>query len=689
MTLLHLLPMLALCSLLSLAFARRHSPVPEALSLDTVSTVSVSKVASATAHPVAGGQGGEGGLWGSLLEDHVHRRLWKALEAAQEVPEQRSFGEPGKDLSLRINGRVVEKGKRPGRVNSNRLLLVAQWEVLKSEHFEMFVNLTGEDGTSFLPTETIPPCNGTNTTDCVLGGMAYAYSALPNHTSLKLHFHLKVPQQPLHSEDCDIQTADASSGDAQAKILFLNNMNHSEYKEKWTSSKFVFAQQEEKFVSQELTIFDLEASDLTPKLETNGFELDSSGKLQEPIAELLKDAEGDEIYTAVVLQRESACKIEKQSDLTNVSAHFNGSVFTGGRCAAGGESLYGYKIAQICEVNPDNMSDLNCTVSENLTGLVAPVKLWLRQEIERNTTHAEAVYQGVAMSLLAEYQRAPIFEMIKQHFEPTAGLEKLLEVMQASMERGEKLVQTVEDASETWWKERSGVNVTAACFSMNYRHTRAGMKGLPIAHVDATSVKEWFKEGGAFPPSSWKRFEEKLGMNVSEALKHTVLTFNEWVNAGKDPIVELPLTMLDTTTVEDSDLETAWVQLSLDSMSLRWTPKQQWYYKELKRGEGYRFITSPHEGPEGVKYVGTPHSAFRFVRKDGLQGGRPRESYEFRCLLVDPTWTHDPKEAHEVPTEPTDDIAVKEAAGEIITAIMSKPGDIMNSMVDDEDFQES
>ena len=82
-------------------------------------------------------------------------------------------------------------------------------------------------------------------------------------------------------------------------------MNHSEYKEKWTSSKFVFAQQEEKFVSQELTIFDLEASDLTPKLETNGFELDSSGKLQEPIAELLKDAEGDEIYTAVVLQRES------------------------------------------------------------------------------------------------------------------------------------------------------------------------------------------------------------------------------------------------------------------------------------------------------------------------------------------------------------------------------------------------
>ena len=79
-----------------------------------------------------------------------------------------------------------------------------------------------------------------------------------------------------------------------------------------------------------------------------------------------------------------------------------------------------------------------------------------------------------------------------------------------------------EDASETWWKERSGVNVTAACFSMNYRHTRAGMKGLPIAHVDATSVKEWFKEGGAFPASSWKRFEEKLGMNVSEALKHTV-----------------------------------------------------------------------------------------------------------------------------------------------------------------------
>ena len=41
------------------------------------------------------------------------------------------------------------------------------------------------------------PAMAPNTTDCVLGGMAYAYSALPNHTSLKLHFHLKVPQQPL------------------------------------------------------------------------------------------------------------------------------------------------------------------------------------------------------------------------------------------------------------------------------------------------------------------------------------------------------------------------------------------------------------------------------------------------------------------------------------------------------------
>ena len=35
---------------------------------------------------------------------------------------------------------------------------------------------------------------------------------------------------------------------------------------------------------------------------------------------------------------------------------------------------------------------------------------------------------------------------------------------------------------------------------------------------------------------------------------------------------------------------------------------------------------------------------YKSLRKDGLQGGRPRESYEFRCLLVDPTWTHDPKE---------------------------------------------
>jgi len=44
-----------------------------------------------------------------------------------------------------------------------------------------------------------------------------------------------------------------------------------------------------------------------------------------------------------------------------------------------------------------------------------------------------------------------------------------------------------------------------------------------------------------------------------------------------------------------------------------------------------------------------------------------------RTLVV---WKHPLiLQAHEVPTEPTDDIAVKEAAGEIITAIMSKPGD--------------
>jgi len=57
--------------------------------------------------------------------------------------------------------------------------------------------------------------------------------------------------------------------------------------------------------------------------------------------------------------RTEDCIIEKQVDLTNLSAKFDGSVFTGGYCekANGGSfslSLDGMKIAQVCEVNPDN-----------------------------------------------------------------------------------------------------------------------------------------------------------------------------------------------------------------------------------------------------------------------------------------------------------------------------------------------
>ena len=36
--------------------------------------------------------------------------------------------------------------------------------------------------------------------------------------------------------------------------------------------------------------------------------------------------------------------------------------------------------------------------------------------------------------------------------------------------------------------------------------------------LDAAKVHEWFKPDGAFPASALKGFENKLGMNVSEAL---------------------------------------------------------------------------------------------------------------------------------------------------------------------------
>ncbi|CAE7940632.1 unnamed protein product, partial [Symbiodinium necroappetens] len=124
------------------------------------------------------------------------------------------------------------------------------------------------------PDETTPPCQDGNTTDCVMGGFAAAYFQVPDKSDLTLELHVKVPGEADLSHSWDIQTADAGSGDAQARIAFLYQ-NHSEYLKKWRTgslsdnTKFTNAWFNEKFVDKELTIHDIDSSNFKPNLETN------------------------------------------------------------------------------------------------------------------------------------------------------------------------------------------------------------------------------------------------------------------------------------------------------------------------------------------------------------------------------------------------------------------------------------
>ncbi|CAE7277665.1 unnamed protein product, partial [Symbiodinium sp. CCMP2456] len=88
-------------------------------------------------------------------------------------------------------------------------------------------------------------------------------------------------------------------------------------------------------------------------------------------------------------------------------------------------------------------------------------------------------------------------------------------------------------------------------------------------------------------------------------------------------------------------------------------------------------------------YEGTPHSAFRFIRKDGVNADRPRQSYEFRCILIDPNWTTSNAKIMGLAVEPSDEKEiVNAAAGEIMAGIMASHEAVMDALVDTEDFQE-
>jgi len=258
-------------------------------------------------------------------------------------------------------------------------------------------------------------------------------------------------------------------------------------------------------------------------------------------------------------------------------------------------------------------------------------------------------------------------------------------IIEAAARAAHNLVEAMEQRASRWWKSKTGVDAKSTCFSTNYRHTRGGMQGLPAAHIDAIHVAEWFKPGGVFSPGAQAHLESKLDMKLKDALKHVVVTFNEWINAGGDAIAEWPLTIMDTTTLDKKDVELAWVQGSLDSKMVRWSEAHAWYYRNLGPGEGYMFITSPHEGPK-QNFSGTPHSAFNFIRGPG-PAPRPRESFEFRCLVIDKSWTSPATIFNlRVPETPTEQQIVQSGASKVMAAMITDSETLLQRMQDNDEL---
>mmetsp|Transcript_96439 Transcript_96439/g.272691 ORF Transcript_96439/g.272691 Transcript_96439/m.272691 type:complete len:375 (+) Transcript_96439:754-1878(+) len=262
------------------------------------------------------------------------------------------------------------------------------------------------------------------------------------------------------------------------------------------------------------------------------------------------------------------------------------------------------------------------------------------------------------------------------------GLLKVHRFFIKTLDAANELLQAEQRRAVLWWKQKASRTVQCACFSMNYRHTTMGVRGLPTAHVDATSVAEWFTREGSEVSQQW--FERAFEMPMSTVLKHIALTYNIWVNAGSESILHLPLMVLDTQTFDLADRRAHNLQQGLKSMLVGWSPGQRWYYRDLAKGEGYMFGTSPHRGPGGVTLVGTPHSAANFLRAKG-KDPPPRESVELRCLVVDPELALDEAFSEsDAKLLPTDEEMGKAVAATILAKIIphaqfTGDGDALNT----------
>ncbi|CAJ1431199.1 unnamed protein product [Effrenium voratum] len=638
------------------------------------------------------------------LADRAHASLWDALGSATvEYQGVTTWNDPPAELTVTANGVTLPPsgGERPGAVNTNRLLVTVRG-LAPEVRVE---SLTLRKEATELPAGEM---------EVLRDGALVAFHDLPPESALTLDLGLNSST----TMSWGIRTADATSGDVQARIMFLpENFSSSNV----TERDFLRQEKGKKFIAKELTIFDMNFASLQPELAVNGFEVDSTGSLAGPVEEVMKGMDGSEDFNvSIVVTKNKDCFLHTADDLSTLRScvdEKNSTVLSTYQCFSfiaktnltldlvKGDQIGGLESG--CQVNitsnPIQAYSKECdgvqaTLREERAVMPAKVFAFSKTHRSINVSRAQTMYVGTYLATQQEDQRKKVLQSYSGEVKNQSSTvsvqiggenEEIQKVIADSIVASGRMIEEMEASGQRWWKEKTGRDTKGACFSVNFRHTKKGMQGLPIAHVDATSVTEWFKPGGAFPAEGLASFEEKLGMNISEALKHVVVTFNEWINAAGEPMEELPLTVLDTTSFEESVLNTAWFQGGLDSMSLPYSEKMRWYYKPLQRGEGYRFITSPHEGPGGTRrYVGSPHSAFQIMHNPSTNvTHKARQSFEFRCLLIDPSWSHE-AEAVELPARPSEQELVHKATESMIAALIADPRDFQESLVDNEDFEE-
>jgi len=681
----------------------------------------------------------------SGVQDVAHSSIHEYLRRAYVMEETADKGTLSpQNLTVKANGLELDwnKDSRAGHVNPKRLRLSVRWVGLDPDTAsKLTVRLTDVNHNMLCSAIFIDgdqsPSDQNYELEELEDGIAVACHELPENVQLLVRVQVQRKRtDTFRTKSWTLETGDVSSGDAQGRIMFLPTdysaqLMQQQYGDRVSHEVVQRGNLEERLTAKEVTIFDADerSSDQPPMdIFRNGFEFDTSGDLREAVqafqqqlhGSLDKDL-GKDMYALTQVQRHiKTCALLKQRDvevwMRAAKRHAEGELerasvpcplqfFAGNLEVLTRDSkILGFW--QDCKQKSESdATDLECNEAIDLNNIPAidkdarlpyPARVEFTTRpfrVEQAVSRLRLGLTGVSMAVASQETREQI---MRQFLTEPIRIDKFLvqieneteakaavAVVEASAESAQKLVEAMEHRASLWWRNKTGMDTKSACFSMNYRHTRGGMEGLPAAHIDAVHVAEWFKPGGAFPASSQSRVRNLLGMDIKDALKHVAVTFNEWINAGPETIVELPLTIMDTTTLDSKDAELAWIQGGLDSKMVRWSEAHRWYYRNLQPGEGYMFITSPHEGPNHT-FSGTPHSAFHFIGEGDGTAARPRQSFEFRCLVVDETWTSPTTlfDADDVPGGPKQDQIVQSGAKSLMAAMIMDNKAFMESLRD-------